>query len=547
MRFCTTCGKENVSGQNNFCVFCGAKIEADSSQMPQTAPVPVPAPVTVAAPAPKPVSGHVPASGPMPVPAPAPAPASATTRALVHTHTPGPAPAPMHPPVSAHAPTPAPAHAPGHTPGPAPAPRVKEKKRMRGGLIALIVLMLVLLPVLGGGFIFSTIYGADRLPVIGQYFEAVNNAGSQAETEVVPTKKPDEPTSEERSSSRTTQPPEVTTQPDESEEQDEEKLTKSSEEQTSDPSQVTTPSDSPQVTVSSDSLQVSASSELPGYPASSIVDGKNDSAWGVEINDSMISSVSIPFGSPITIYGISLKNGNWQSQYDLIRNSRVKELIVEFDDGRREILPVADSTFMDYANMMASEGEQLPFQRPHTTTTLRLIISDVYVGAEDAVFITGVTMSLIPLSTYTTEVTTTSAAVEEATTSQAFSGELTTMPWPNPDVPTTLPAVGTTIQEQRSSTTPDNPTDNRDYILPHSSTRSLTDNDLQWLTKEELWLARNEIFARYGRQFNDKTLQSYFNSKSWYTRLPKLPAGTEPTLTNLEIANIDLIKVYEAK
>ena len=535
MRFCTTCGKENVSGQNNFCVYCGAKIEVDSSQSPQTLPVHGPTPVPMPSPTYASVHGQVASS--MHEPGPAPRTMPAPTAAPVH----GQAPTHASAPVPARTPTAAPGHAPAHTPvhthAPAPVPKAKEKKRMRGGVIALIVVLLVLLPVLGGGFIFVTIYGADRLPVIGQYFEADNNTGGQKEIEVIPTEKLDEPSSEERSSSRTTQPSEVATQPDESEEHDEEKLTESTEEQAS---------DSPQIATSSGSSQVTASSELPGHPASNIVDGKNDTAWGVEIDDSVINSISIPFGSPITIYGISLKNGNWLSQYDLIRNSRVKELIVEFDDGRREVLPLEDSTRMDYANMIASEGEQLPFQRPHTTTTLRLIISDVYLGAEDAVFITGVTMSLIPLSAYTTEVTTTSAAVE-AITSLAFSGELTTLPSPNPDAPTTWPAVGTTTQEQRSSTTQGNSSDNRDYILSHSSTRALTDNDLQWLTKEELWLARNEIFARYGRQFNDKTLQSYFNSKSWYTRLPKLPAGTEPTLTNLEIANIDLIKVYEAK
>ena len=33
----------------------------------------------------------------------------------------------------------------------------------------------------------------------------------------------------------------------------------------------------------------------------------------------------------------------------------------------------------------------------------------------------------------------------------------------------------------------------------------------------DLWIARNEIFARHGRMFKDPDLQAYFNSKSWYT------------------------------
>jgi len=87
----------------------------------------------------------------------------------------------------------------------------------------------------------------------------------------------------------------------------------------------------------------------------------------------------------------------------------------------------------------------------------------------------------------------------------------------------------------------------KDYILPYSSTRELTDSDLRNLTKDELRLARNEIYARYGRVFRDEALQKYFDSKSWYKNLRKLPLGTEPVLTKLERSNIELIQVYEAR
>ena len=38
----------------------------------------------------------------------------------------------------------------------------------------------------------------------------------------------------------------------------------------------------------------------------------------------------------------------------------------------------------------------------------------------------------------------------------------------------------------------------RDYILPDSSSRILSDSEVSGLSKEELRLARNEIFARHG-------------------------------------------------
>jgi hypothetical protein len=84
-----------------------------------------------------------------------------------------------------------------------------------------------------------------------------------------------------------------------------------------------------------------------------------------------------------------------------------------------------------------------------------------------------------------------------------------------------------------------------DYILPDSSIRPLTDSDLRGLTPEELRLARNEIYARHGRVFRDAELQAYFDAKPWYQSIPKLPQGTEPILTSLEMANVKMIISYE--
>jgi VWFA-related protein len=84
-----------------------------------------------------------------------------------------------------------------------------------------------------------------------------------------------------------------------------------------------------------------------------------------------------------------------------------------------------------------------------------------------------------------------------------------------------------------------------DYILPDSSVRLLTDSDLRGLTPEELRLARNEIYARHGRGFLDEGLQRHFDAKPWYQAIPKLPLGTEPILTSLEMANVNLIISYE--
>ena len=55
-----------------------------------------------------------------------------------------------------------------------------------------------------------------------------------------------------------------------------------------------------------------------------------------------------------------------------------------------------------------------------------------------------------------------------------------------------------------------------EYILPKSDKEKLTRADLEGLTKEQLRLARNEIYARHGMIFGVDELDKYFATKSWY-------------------------------
>ena len=64
----------------------------------------------------------------------------------------------------------------------------------------------------------------------------------------------------------------------------------------------------------------------------------------------------------------------------------------------------------------------------------------------------------------------------------------------------------------------------------------------------ELRVARNEIYARTGRGFSNKSLQAYFNSCSWYKQSSSYDYNGEYSrLSSVEKANINLIKQYEAK
>lgn len=83
------------------------------------------------------------------------------------------------------------------------------------------------------------------------------------------------------------------------------------------------------------------------------------------------------------------------------------------------------------------------------------------------------------------------------------------------------------------------------YIFPYSDTELLTRDDLEGLSAEECKLARNEIYARHGRKFRDEALQEHFNSCDWYEGTIDPDDFQEEDLTEIEIANKDLIVEYE--
>lgn len=91
--------------------------------------------------------------------------------------------------------------------------------------------------------------------------------------------------------------------------------------------------------------------------------------------------------------------------------------------------------------------------------------------------------------------------------------------------------------------------DSSEYIFPNSDSAYLTRDQVAALTPEQLRLARNEIYARHGRIFQDETLAAYFGSKSWYQPLydgATFDAMGDSVLNQYEIANRDLIQEYEA-
>lgn len=82
------------------------------------------------------------------------------------------------------------------------------------------------------------------------------------------------------------------------------------------------------------------------------------------------------------------------------------------------------------------------------------------------------------------------------------------------------------------------------YIFPESGSEKLLDSDVSILTKENLTLARNEIYARHGFVFKAERFKSYFTNKSWYKPDPNFK-DNDGELNNVETYNVELISKYE--
>lgn len=84
-----------------------------------------------------------------------------------------------------------------------------------------------------------------------------------------------------------------------------------------------------------------------------------------------------------------------------------------------------------------------------------------------------------------------------------------------------------------------------DYILPEAQTHVYTPKELSGLSGEELRFARNEIYARHGRIFNNSDLDTHFQEKKWYKPAVEADAFEDSVLNKTELENLKAIKAAE--
>ncbi len=84
-----------------------------------------------------------------------------------------------------------------------------------------------------------------------------------------------------------------------------------------------------------------------------------------------------------------------------------------------------------------------------------------------------------------------------------------------------------------------------EYVFPMSEYYPLTEDMLLNMGENDLWLARNEIYARHGYHFKNGYLQSYFEKYAWYE--DRGDSFSEDEFSQIEKDNVSLFKKMEDK
>ena len=83
------------------------------------------------------------------------------------------------------------------------------------------------------------------------------------------------------------------------------------------------------------------------------------------------------------------------------------------------------------------------------------------------------------------------------------------------------------------------------FVFSDSSLRRLSEADLVNLTEWQVAIAKNEIFARHGRRFNNAALQNYFDTCSWYQGTVAPQAFSYAVFNPTELANVELLDAWQ--
>lgn len=179
---------------------------------------------------------------------------------------------------------------------------------------------------------------------------------------------------------------------------------------------------------------------------------------------------------------------------------------------------------------------------PQRQSSSQPIIIGLLIALIALVGIGGVMMVKIVTGTGESAKTNNESQVEETTEEEVTTTEAKT------EAPTTAAPVTTAPTTATPVTAAPAPvTTSSEYIIPGSDSRYIGYSDISGLSSWEIKLAKNEIYARHGRRFNNSEIQAYFNKQSWYygSVSPSNDSYIENQFNDYERENVKFLKRYE--
>lgn len=98
------------------------------------------------------------------------------------------------------------------------------------------------------------------------------------------------------------------------------------------------------------------------------------------------------------------------------------------------------------------------------------------------------------------------------------------------------------------------------YLCSYSSERQITEDDIWELRsgiyegfpeeKDVIQMVVNEMYARYGYQFNNQEIQSYFEQKKWYQDIEEKRSDMNAIyqdMSEIEKSNVDFLSEYRGE
>ena len=198
------------------------------------------------------------------------------------------------------------------------------------------------------------------------------------------------------------------------------------------------------------------------------------------------------------------------------------DLIVEIKE-----LSQKRMTLKQEINDLSKEGTYIAKQTKNGKILVGVICALLVIG-----LIAAISIFSPPSSSQSNSKSTTSSSQTTASTSGSSSSKSTSTNQGQSSNVKNEAVTGTT-----GTSTSANSNNVASYILPDSNSRYYSSNELNSMTDKELYLARNEIFARHGREFKNQDLRDYFGAQSWYV----------PQYSGEKFDSMDLLNDYEKK